>query len=182
MSEWFFRRIFIGSAAGLYLFCTSLSAEPQSGKPFEVFEKQNGHLAIRVKASIEKENWAGAGADYIFESTATGSGDWKIIMVFHHDDPVKIPTEQIRFLSDDKTAFVFMGWVFAITTDGGNLWSVWDARKDLPGWQCCNYGLIRDVEIRFDGSGTMLCNPIPGRSGEVSKLQTMDFGRSWRPR
>jgi hypothetical protein len=153
----------------------------QNSKPFEVFEKQNGHFAIRATGAMENGNWFAAGADYVFESTAIGTNRWRRIMVFRHDDAVQIPTRQIRFLSDEKIAYIFMSWMYAVTTDGGNSWSVWDARSDLPGWQCCNYGLIRDVVIQSDGSGMMLCNPISGRSGEVPKLATVDFGRTWRP-
>jgi len=74
-----------------------------------------------------------------------------------------------------------MGWMFAVTTDGGATWSVWDAKKDLPNWQCCNYGLIKDVRLDSKGTGVMILNPIPQRRGEVPELHTNDFGRHWNP-
>lgn len=100
-------------------------------------------------------------------------------MTFRHDDPVPIPREQVRFVND-RIGYVFMGWMYAATTDGGRSWSVWDARKDLPDWSCCNYRLIQDVRMQLDGVGRMTLNPIPGRPAEASELETQDYGQSWR--
>jgi hypothetical protein len=159
----------------------AIDGQSSDAEPFQKFEKRYKKFSIRVTASIEKNAWFASGADYVFESTAIGRSQWKLIMTFRHDDAVDIPVNQIRFLADENIAYVFMGWMYAVTTDGGNSWSVWNARSDLAGWQCCNYSLIKDVVIQPDGSGKMLCNPIPGRSGEVPKLFTLDFGRSWKP-
>lgn len=99
-------------------------------------------------------------------------------MTFRHDDRVGIPKDQVRFVSN-KIGYVYMGWMYAVTKDAGASWSVWDAKKDLANWQCCNYGLIRDVSIGFDGTGVMRLNPIPQRRGEVPELHTKDFGQHW---
>lgn len=72
-----------------------------------------------------------------------------------------------------------MGWVHGVTTDGAVTWSIWNAEKDLPNWACCNYGLIQEVHIAADGHGIMNLNPIPQRQGEVSHLETKDFGMHW---
>ena len=72
-----------------------------------------------------------------------------------------------------------MGWMYAVTTDGGVNWSVWSAKSDLPGWECCNYGLIQDVQFAPDGAGTMRLSVIDPRRGEVPELYTRDYGRSW---
>jgi hypothetical protein len=108
----------------------------------------------------------------------TGSDAWRDITTFRHDDAVPIPRDQIRFVNN-RVAFVFMGWIYAVTTDGGATWSVWDAGNDLPNWQCCNYRLITDVKLNVDGTGTMTLNPIQDRPGEVPQLRTKDFGRHW---
>ena len=98
-----------------------------------------------------------------------------------HDDAIPIPREQIR-RATDRIGYFFIGWVYAVTTDGGETWHVWDARKDLPNWQCCNYRLIRDVTLQEDGSGIMLCSVIDSARAEVPVLETSDFGRTWRPK
>jgi hypothetical protein len=74
-----------------------------------------------------------------------------------------------------------MGWRYSITTDGGKHWRVWNAETDLAGWQCCNYGLIKEIELSPDGSGKMILDPITGRQGEVAELVTSDFGGHWVP-
>jgi hypothetical protein len=100
-------------------------------------------------------------------------------MTFRHDDPVPIPRDQVRFVSD-QIGFVFMGWMYAVSTDGGKKWSVWNAEHDLPNWECCNYRLITDVTIAGNGSGVMRLSPIRDRRGEVPELHTSDYGRHWR--
>jgi len=69
--------------------------------------------------------------------------------------------------------------MYAFTIDGGRIWSVWDAAKDLPLWQCCNYGLIAHVDIQADGNGTMTLHLIEGRRGQGPGLVTSDFGQHW---
>ncbi|MBP6823598.1 MAG: hypothetical protein KA368_18760, partial [Acidobacteria bacterium] len=80
---------------------------------------------------------------------------------------------------NDQIAFGFMGWMYAVTTDGGKSWSVWNAQKDLLNWECCNYRLIKRVSINADGQGTMTLNVIDPSRGEVPELQTKDYGRHW---
>ena len=101
-------------------------------------------------------------------------------MTFRHDDQIGIPQNAVT-VQDNKMAHVALGWMFAVTRDSGRTWSVWNASKDLPGWFCCNYGLIKNLELAPDGRGTMTLNPIDGRAGEVPKLYTSDYGRSWSP-
>ena len=99
-------------------------------------------------------------------------------MTFRHDDPVPINRDGIAFL-DDEIGYVFMGWKYAVTTDGGSTWHVWSADKDLPGWECCNYQLIQDIRIGPEGKGTMKLNRLPHRQGEA-ELYTEDYGRHWK--
>lgn len=152
---------------------------PRIGPIVESWETSNQTFRIHVDARQETNAFL-PGAYYVFRSASAGSDDWHDIMTFRHDDLVAIPRDQIRFLND-HVGFVFMGWMYAVTTDGGVNWSVWDAGKHLPNWQCCNYGLINDVHLEADGTGQMSLDPILKRSGEVPALQTKDYGRHWNP-
>jgi hypothetical protein len=145
------------------------------------WETSNGRFSIRVTAYAEDNGGFVAGAYYVFESARMRSNDWREIMTFRHDDPVPIPREQIRFVSD-QVSYLFMGWKYAVTTDGGVTWSVWTADRDLPNWECCNYALIRDVTIEKDGKGFMQLKPSQDRRGEVPELRTQDYGRHWDPK
>ncbi|MEO6724282.1 MAG: hypothetical protein ABIP14_03180 [Blastocatellia bacterium] len=141
----------------------------------ETWETSNSHFKLRITARIEKNGFL-PGGYYLFQSAPLSSNTWQDIATFRHDDPIEIRKNQVGFIND-QTAYVFMGWIYAVTTDKGQTWSVWDAKKDLPYWQCCNYKLVREINLSLDGVGTMKLNPIPSRSGEVSELRTKDFGR-----
>jgi hypothetical protein len=51
-------------------------------------------------------------------------------MIVRQDDDPKIPVDQVRYVGD--IGYVFMGFMYAVTTDAGKTWSVWSAEKDLP--------------------------------------------------
>ncbi|MBA3351999.1 MAG: hypothetical protein H0U23_06160 [Blastocatellia bacterium] len=138
----------------------------------EAFVTQNKLFRIRVTTYAENPGFV-PGAYYVFESARLSSTDWHRIAVFRHDDPVPIPRDQIRFISD-KIAYVFMGWVYAVTTDAGTNWSVWEAPGKIQ-----NYRLIQDVELRGTGVGTMRCEVIASRGYETQEFKTDDYGRTW---
>jgi hypothetical protein len=169
--------IFI-ALAGINMVLTSCARPHPADHPAEVTEITGPGFLIKVSAFPEEEGGFVPGQYYRFESLPNGAKDWVMAMQFRHDDPVRIPKENIRFLTA-KTAFVFMGWKYAVTTDGGKQWSIWSAEKDLPGWRCCNYGLIKDVALSQSGKGKMILSPIQDRAGEVPELVTSDFGRHW---
>jgi len=161
-------------AVGCWLCCGCSS----KGKVIEIWQVGNEAFDVRVDAHSEKGVGLVLGAYYVFTAKPHGTGVWHEVMTFRHDDPVPIPREQIRFLTD-KIAFIFMGWMYAVTSDRGQNWSVWNARSDLPNWQCCNYRLIKEVSLEPNGTGKMILNPIKGRRGEVPELCTTDLGRHW---
>lgn len=151
---------------------------PQQGKKInETWETANNTFKVDVTAYADEKGYVG-GAYYVFRSARVGSDDWRAIMTFRDDYPAPIPRQQVQFVND-KIGYAFMGWMYAVTTDGGSNWSVWSAEKDLPDWQCCNYKLIQSVRIAPDGVGTMKLKPIPQREGEVPELRTKDYGRHW---
>lgn len=151
---------------------------PLVGGVHEVWQTSNEVFQIRVVSRYERMLMPGM--YFIFEAAPAGSKDWSEVMTFRHDDPGWIRRDQVHFVNS-RVGYAFMGWMYAVTTDDGASWSIWDAVKDLPGWECCNYSLIKDVTLAPDGTGMMILNPIPGRNGEVPELHTSDYGRSWHP-
>lgn len=133
-------------------------------------------IKLNVTA-YELKNVEPPGIYYTFESIK-GSTLWREIMTYRHKEQVPIPRNQVRFVND-KIAYVFMGWLFAVTVDSGYSWSVWDASEILPDWHCCNFDLIEDIKIAPDGTGTMFIGSIPGQQRGGSKLVTDDYGRHW---
>jgi hypothetical protein len=168
--------IAIALAALLIVACNcSVFSGPRMGDITESFETSNHTFRLRVDRHAEVGGFLN-GAYYVFRSAPVGSDSWHDIMTFRHDDPNPIPRDQVRFVNE-RVGFVFMGWMYAVSTDGGVTWSVWDAHRDLKS-QCCNYGLVQDVHLEPEGTGTMTLHVIPDR-GEVPKLRTNDYGRHW---
>jgi len=159
--------------------CSVLSG-PRMGDITESFETSNHTFKLRVDRRAEVGGFMAVlnGAYYVFRSAPVGSDNWHDIMTFRHDDPNPILRDQVRFVNE-RVGFVFMGWMYAVTDDGGRTWAVWDAGHNLPNWLCCNYRLITDVQLNPDGTGTMTLNPIQDWRGEVPQLHTRDFGRHW---
>jgi hypothetical protein len=152
---------------------------PRIGAIAETWETSNGAIRVRVDRRYEENGGFVPGAYYVFRSAPAGSDNWSDIMTFRHDDPVPIPRDQVRFVNA-RVGFVFMGWMYAVTTDGGASWSVWDSFRDLPKWQCCTYRLVKDVHLEPNGTGTMTISVIPDCCEAVPQsLHTKDYGRHW---
>lgn len=174
------KSLFLVGAVLVILLCVlSIKLFPRRGKVIESWQTGNNTFAVRVKAQTERLSLPGlGGAYYVFESNTLGTDRWTEIFVFRHDAAVLIPRNQVSFVND-KIGYIYMGWMYGVTTDAGATWSVWNAERDLPGWKCCNYNLIQDVSVAPDGVGTMRLQPNPERPGEVTELHTKDFGRHW---
>lgn len=145
---------------------------------YQVVEVPGTAFTVRISEFLEEDNWPVSGAYYRFESMPRGGKDWVLAVQVRTDDDVPLPVKNVHFVSTDA-GFLFMGWKYAVTTDGGQHWAVWNAERDLPDWQCCNYGLIGNVEMMSSGVGKMTLRPIQGRRGEVDQLFTSDYGRHW---
>lgn len=112
------------------------------------------------------------GVYYSFEIAEGG-----LIMSVRLDKQEAIPRDQVRILND-RVAYMFMGWKFAATADGGHNWSVWNAERDLPDWQCCDEALIKEVNISPDGVGKMSLS-AGGELNQPAILLTDDYGLHW---
>jgi hypothetical protein len=169
--------IFIGIIVIAGTVC-GYSQRPRMGqREIERWEITNHTFRIRVTAYPEENGWFIAGAYYVFQCTRVTDGNWREIMTVRHDDPVKIPREQVRFVSD-QVGYVFMLYNYAVTVDGGATWSVWYAPKDLPGWRAMRAD-IDDVQILRDGSGRMRLRSATDQP--APELHTTDYGKHWNP-
>jgi photosystem II stability/assembly factor-like uncharacterized protein len=148
------------------------------GRVMDTWEAANNGFKVRVIEYEEKHPVLLHRFNYVFQ-TSPAANDWREIMDTWTDDDVPIPHESVTFLTDN-VGYISMGEIFAATIDGGRSWSVWDAKKEVPNWQCCNQAFIKEVHIASDGRGEMLLSPgfnqIP-----VTKLNTKDFGMNWNP-
>jgi hypothetical protein len=155
--------------------CDFFARPRKSEKVIEAWETTNEKFKVRVTAYAEENGGFVPGAYYVFESSPARSNAWREIMTLRHDDPVKIPREQVRFVND-KVGYAFMVYDYAVTTDGGVSWFVWNIVKDLPNW-LHNRPSINDIRIAPDGSGTMTLTSFTNQ--EAPSLKTDDYGRHW---
>lgn len=148
----------------------------------ESWETANGYFKVRVVAFEEGLRLRGLpGTFYVFSSSLAKENTWKEIMVFRHDDRPLIPRNNIRFVSD-QIGYIFMESMYAVTTDAGETWSVWDATKDAPDRSGYKYGFIKDIQLSPDGNGIMTTQGSDDRSRKDiinMQLRTSDFGRHW---
>lgn len=150
---------------------------PYRGEKFETWQTENKTFQVRVDAYHEANGGFIPGAYYTFLSAPSGSNDFVELMTFRHDDPIEIRKQQVQFASEN-VGFVFMGWMFASTSDAGKTWTMWDGCKQAPELEMCNYEGIKAVEISAEGTGTMTINSKLG-DGPFLTLRTQDYGRSW---
>ncbi len=151
--------------------CDFFKGPRQSNKINEQAEVSNNVFKVRVTAYAEENPGFVGGAYYVFESAPSSSNDWRKITTVHSDDPVPIPRQQIRFVSS-HVGYAFMIWMYAITTDGGVTWNVWNAFDQLPQWR--DHPAIDQVQIDSDGTGRMTF-----RAAGVPQLRTTDYGKHW---
>ena len=151
------------------------------GKAIESWETTNGYFKIRVVTYKEDINWGLPGTFYVFSSSLSNEDTWTEAMVLRHDDDPPIPRDNIRFVSD-QIGYMFMGVMYAVTTDAGKTWSVWDSTKNIPDWSGYQHGYIKDLQLSPDGNGLMIMRPPddPSRKDITdTQFRTNDFGRHW---
>lgn len=153
-----------------------IGCRPEYNKenPLAVVDKENGNFRLKVTAYPEQRDFAqvAAGAYYVFEVKTKDDHGWKEIMVFRHDDPIPINEDGIKFVTEN-VAYVFMGWKYAVTTDGGKSWKVWDSSRN----PITKGHVIQNVELQENGEGVMQMEEIVGE--QLLILYTRDYGISW---
>jgi len=145
---------------------------------FDTWQVEEYGLRVRVTAYNENNPFASvSGAFYVFESSSPSREEWHEIFVFRHDDPVPINKRSVHIVSESVT-YVYMGWIYAVTTDGGKTWSLWDSRDHNFVEPNFDYGVIETVDVGDDGIGKMLLRVFPSKNS-CHTLVTADFGRVW---
>lgn len=140
---------------------------------------QTGNAVFEIRVTeYEEKHLVLSKFHYVFEVKRRGTNDWHEIMTARNDDDIPIPREQVRFLSD-RVAYVFMTTKYSITTNGGDLWAVWEADETTANLQYPGQAFIKDVNMKPDGTGTLLLALLSGEK-QVKQFRTEDFGHLWK--
>lgn len=154
---------------GIYLVLTA------NGIVQEYWETTNGAFKVRIERRSEIFNFLPR-YYYDFKSQSPGAIRWRKIVTTRTDDPKPLPRNQVRFVNDE-IGYVFMVSTFAITTDAGNHWSVFDVRTDPPLGKHDSYLIITDVKVEANGMSTMMVYSKADQN-EV-ELHSKDYGKHW---
>ena len=149
---------------------------PHRGGAFETKEVAGHSFQIRVTAYDEKGVWL-PGAYYVFESSPIGSNEWREIMSIHADDPNPIPRDVVGIVNE-QTGYVYMHNMYAVTTDGGRTWSIWDADKELQNRRDIFSRAIEEVKVAANGTGRMRLYKF-SHEPSTTYLKTEDYGQHW---
>lgn len=149
----------------------------ERGAVIDRWEISNAEFKVSVTAYRERALFT-PGAFYVFQSALKDSDAFHEVLTVRTDDPIPIPREKIRFV-DNQSAYFFMSRYYAVTTDRGRTWSIWDAEKDLAYRQHNLWPSIKEVRMEIGGAGTMTLPPLVDQAGEVPLLYTNDYGRHW---
>lgn len=136
-----------------------------------------GPQEVRLR-SYELAHIEPKGFYYTFEAKTSGNADWEGIMTLRLEEKVPLQTKQLHTVND-RVAYFSLGWMYAVTIDGGNTWSVWDAQTDIAENSCSNCYQIQNVQINADGTGIMDLNLSAQQDRSVRELRTKDYGKHW---
>lgn len=156
---------------GLYTFSSD------RGKVIDRWEVSNAEFKVCVTAYRERALFT-PGAFYVFQSALKDSVDLHEIMTVRTDEAIAIQRQNIRFINN-QIGYFFMSRYYAVTTDSGRTWSIWDAENNLAYRQHNLWPSIKEVHIQSDGSGKMTLPPLVDQGAAVPRLRTNDYGRHW---
>lgn len=148
------------------------------GAVYETIETANNTFKVRMSARYE-ENVYMPGAYLIYESAPINSDSWREFLSYRTDDAVSIQRERFRFLNE-KTAYVFLSYDFAITLDGGRTWKIWKPLFPQSNGEPL-YWTITELRIEDDGTGqgTVESYDREKKARVELEIVTEDFGQSW---
>jgi len=169
----------IGSVAFLAALLLNGCGPRRGDRVLQSWETSNQSFKVRIRQFNEKPMFLPGlpGYYFAFETADHDRPDqWREVATIRTDDDVKIPREQVRFVND-SIGYFFMGQIYAVTIDGGHLWSVWNAAKERE-----PEAFIKDVRIDQDGTGEMSFYPNPKQGTQPANLFTNDYGQHWQPK
>ena len=142
------------------------------------WETANKTFKIRVNEYDEQRSIVLPHYYYRFEGAGIESNGWQEIMTVRTDEDIEIPKDQVRFVND-RVGYLFMLGKYAVTTDSGNSWQVWDSDQSAPNHRYPNERFIKEVNVNSDGNGTI---QLASRSDpkDTIELRTNDYGVSWK--
>jgi hypothetical protein len=159
----------------LFNLFSCIKENTNNGKLYDSFTFNDDNISIRINALYDYSQLVTGGL-FQFEYKEENKNTWKKLLEFRFDDPINIPKDIIKKIDHNKYYF-YIGWIYAVSVDGGNNWIKTNILDIIPKKEQINYKLIKDVYIFDNGIGTMELDPIRVK---ITKLNTDDYGISWK--
>ncbi len=150
----------------------------EKGELFESYTFEGSNLKIKVEARHQEGFMLIVpGAYYDYGARRNDSDTWIPIFTFLFDDPIDIPKNQIKEINE-QVIYAFIGWMYAVTTDGGKNWHSWNGNPKLAQFANTGYGFIDKIQMDPNGLGAMKIRKHRGSVRSV-ELYSKDFGKTW---
>ena len=144
----------------------------------DTWEASNQTFKVRIRKFDENASVVLGHNYFTVEAAASGSNKWHEFLAWRADNGGSIPRDRVQFV-DHQTAYAFINSEYAVTTDAGHTWTVWDARKHVTNPKYLDQTLIKEVHLASDGRGRMTVG-YPTESGPaLAELSTTDYGAHW---
>ena len=171
------------SHSRLLVACTVLALAsgcgPRRGdRVLETWETTNQSLKVRIKKFDERQSVLLPHTYFALEAAAVGSDEWHEVMSWRSDDPIPIPSQQVKVLNN-QVVYAFANPTYVATTDAGHTWSTWDLAKDGPRLPYPKQAWVKEVHVSSDGNGRMILNYRSNVGFALAELTTTDYGVHW---
>jgi hypothetical protein len=151
---------------------------PMRGSVYESWEASNNYFKGKIIAYHETGVFL-PGAYFACQAAPVVSGDRTEFASFRVDDPITIPRDRLRFVSD-RVGYIFMSDKYVVTIDGGNTWHTWRPMTAAQNGESVGWG-IQEVNINSDGTGRAKLIRYDPEDKAMVELQmgTRDYGQGW---
>ncbi len=100
-------------------------------------------------------------------------------MTVRLDEPIDISSESVHVFNETSAA-VFMKHKYAVTTNKGKTWTIWDIDKDLGLETYTKHRSISRINFGEDGFATMSIVVVTNNGRKVdAPFWTNNFGKTW---
>lgn len=145
-------------------------------------QKEIANETFKMRISAYREALAiPPGVYFVFQSAPIKTEEWRKIMTVTGDEGIPVDPTHLRFVGPE-IGYGFMSNFYAVTTDAGMNWTIWDGVKHIPVEYYEQHNLspyIEDIELHPDGTGKMRMHKSFSKRDRGPDLVTKDYGVNW---
>lgn len=116
---------------------------------------------------------------FVIDAGISGSSTWKEILTWYDEGCSLMQRERIQFVGR-RVVYAFDYSSYAVTTDAGGHWSVWDVSSTASELRANHTIYLTQIDVSQDGTGKMVLTyytDVPGIFH--AQYRTSDYGLHW---